>query len=63
MLADEGPCISDLAALAGQASRFGELMSVSTALRMLLSIGEAELERVRRARGNALGLRTQRRGG
>jgi len=53
MLADGGRCVSDLAALAGQASLFGEVASVSTARRLLLSIGEVELERVRRARAIA----------
>ena len=53
VLADGGRCVSDLAALAGQASLFGEIASVSTARRVLLSIGDAELERVRRARAIA----------
>ena len=50
MLADGGRCISDLAALAGQASLFGEIASVSTARRVLLSVGEAELAGIRVAR-------------
>ena len=49
MLADGGRCISDLAALAGQASLFGEIASVSTARRVLLSVGEAELAGIRAA--------------
>src|SRR5437763_7466120 len=40
MLADGGRCVSDLAALAGQASLFGEVASVSTARRVVLSIGK-----------------------
>jgi hypothetical protein len=53
MLADGGRCVSDLAALAGQASLFGEVASVSTARRVLLSIGAAELDRIRQARAVA----------
>jgi hypothetical protein len=53
MLADGGRCVSDLAALAGQASLFGDVASVSTARRVLLSIGDVELDRVRRARAIA----------
>ena len=53
MLADGGRCVSDLAALAGQALLFGEVASVSTARRVLLSIGEEELDRVRAARAIA----------
>jgi Transposase DDE domain group 1 len=53
MLADGGRCVSDLAALAGQASLFGEVASVSTARRVLLSIGELELDRIREARAVA----------
>ena len=53
MLADGGRCVADLAALAGQASLFGEVASVSTARRALLSIGEEELDRVRAARAVA----------
>ena len=43
MLADGGRCVSDLAALAGQESLFGEVASVSTARRVMLSVGEREL--------------------
>ena len=53
MLTDGGRCVSDLAALSGQASLFGEIASVSTARRVLLSIGEAELVSVRQARAIA----------
>src|SRR5438552_17192331 len=37
MLADGGRCVSDLAALAGQASLFGGVASTSTARRVVLS--------------------------
>src|SRR4051812_5805995 len=53
MLADGGRCVSDLVALASQPALFGEVASVSTARRVLLSIGEAELDRVRAARAQA----------
>jgi hypothetical protein len=53
MAADGGHCVSDLAALAGQPALFGNLASVSTARRVLLSIGETELDRVRQARALA----------
>ena len=53
MAADGGRCVSDLAALAGQPSLFGEVASVSTARRVLLSIGAAELDRLRAARAHA----------
>jgi hypothetical protein len=53
MLADGGRCVSDLAALAGQASLFGEVASVSTARRVTLSIGDGELARIRAARAAA----------
>jgi Transposase DDE domain group 1 len=53
MAADGGRCVSDLAVLAGQPALFGEVASVSTARRVLLSIGEGELGRVRRARAVA----------
>jgi len=55
MLADGGRCVSDLAALAGQASLFGEVASVSTARRVVLSIGENELAGIRSARAAARG--------
>jgi hypothetical protein len=50
MLADGGRCVSDLQALAGQASLFGSVASVSTARRVVLSIGEEQLRAVRGAR-------------
>jgi Transposase DDE domain group 1 len=53
MLADGGRCVSDLAALAGQASLFGEVASVSTARRVVLSIGDDELAAIRAARARA----------
>jgi hypothetical protein len=53
MLADGGRCVSDLAALAGQASLFGEVASISTARRVVLSVGEAELAGIRAARARA----------
>jgi hypothetical protein len=53
MAADGGRCVSDLAVLAGQPALFGDIASVSTARRVLLSIGEAELDRVRQARAVA----------
>jgi DDE family transposase len=53
MLADGGRCVSDLAALAGQASLFGEVASVSTARRVALSVGERELAAIRAARAAA----------
>src|ERR1019366_9859460 len=46
-------CVSDLAVLAGQGALFGDIASVPTARRVLLSIGEAEIERVRQARALA----------
>ena len=53
MAADGGRCVSDLAALAGQPALFGEVASVSTGRRVLLSIGEDELDRIRQARAQA----------
>jgi hypothetical protein len=53
MLADGGRCVSDLVALASQPALFGDVASVSTARRVLLSIGKAELDRVRAARAQA----------
>jgi DDE family transposase len=55
MAADGGRCVSDLAALAGQPALFGNLASVSTARRVLLSIGEKELDLIRQARALARG--------
>jgi hypothetical protein len=53
MLADGGRCVSDLQALAGQASLFGEVASVSTARRVVLSVGEQQLAGIRAARAAA----------
>jgi hypothetical protein len=53
MAADGGRCVSDLAALAGQRALFGEVASVSTARRVLLSIGASELESIKQARALA----------
>jgi hypothetical protein len=53
MLADGGRCVSDLVALGSQPALFGDVASVSTARRVLLSVGEAELERLRAARAQA----------
>ena len=53
MAADGGSCVSDLAVLAGQGALFGNMASVSTARRVLLKVGESELERIRRARALA----------
>jgi hypothetical protein len=53
MLADGGRCVSDLQALAGQSSLFGEVASVSTARRVVLSVGERELAGIRAARAAA----------
>jgi Transposase DDE domain group 1 len=53
MAADGGSCVSDLAALAGQPALFGGVASVSTARRVLLSIGDQELEGIRAARALA----------
>jgi Transposase DDE domain group 1 len=53
MAADGGSCVSDLAVLAGQGALFGSVASVSTARRVLLKVGESELERIRQARALA----------
>ena len=53
MLADGGRCVSDLVALGSQPVLFGQVASVSTARRVLLSIGAAELDRLRAARAQA----------
>jgi hypothetical protein len=53
LLADGGRCVSDLAALAGQSSLFGEVASVSTARRVMLAVGETELAGIRAARARA----------
>jgi Transposase DDE domain group 1 len=53
VLADGGRCVSDLAALAGQESLFGEIASVSTARRVMQSVGDSELAGLRAARAAA----------
>jgi hypothetical protein len=53
MAADGGHCVSDLAVLAGQPALFGEVASVSTARRVLLGVGERELDGIRQARARA----------
>jgi Transposase DDE domain group 1 len=53
MLADGGRCVSDLVGLGSQPALFGDVASVSTARRVLLSIGAAELDRLRAARAQA----------
>jgi hypothetical protein len=55
MAADGGRCVSDLAVLAGQGALFGDVASVSTARRVALSIGEVEIEQIRKARAVARG--------
>jgi hypothetical protein len=55
MAADGGHCVSDLAVLAGQPALFGDVASVSTARRVLLSVGEGELDGIRQARARARG--------
>jgi len=53
MLADGGRCVSDLQAIAGQSSLFGDVASISTARRVVRSVGERELEGIRAARARA----------
>src|SRR4051794_6875902 len=53
MLADGGRCVSDLVALGSQPALFGDVASISTARRVLLSVGEAELDRLRAAPAQA----------
>jgi len=53
MLADGGRCVSDLQAIAGQSSLFGDVASISTARRVVLSVGESELDEIRGARARA----------
>jgi len=43
MLADGGRCVSDLVADGSQPTLFGEVASVSTARRVLLSVAQVEL--------------------
>ena len=53
MAADGGHCVSDLTVLAGQPALFGDVASVSTARRVLLSVGAGELDGIRQARARA----------
>src|SRR4051794_25337829 len=53
MLADGGRCVSDLVALGSQPALFGDVASVSTARRVLLSVRAGELDRLRTARARA----------
>jgi hypothetical protein len=53
MIADGGRCVSDLVVLGGQGALFGAVASVSTARRVMLSLGPVELAAVRRARAIA----------
>src|SRR4051794_2641924 len=55
MLADGGRCVSDLVALGSQPALFGDVASVSTARRVLLSVGEGQLYPPRPAPGRARG--------
>jgi hypothetical protein len=58
MLAHGGRCVSDLAALAGQESLLGNVASVSTARRVVQSVGEGDwLGSARRGRLLALARR------
>lgn len=66
MLADGGQCLSDMGAIRDQADLFGGAASDSTAFRVIDSIGQADLERLRdavavaRARAWKLGARPDR---
>jgi hypothetical protein len=53
VVADGGECVSDLAVLRGQPALFGDVASVSTARRVMLSIGDRERGGIRRARAAA----------
>jgi hypothetical protein len=53
MIADGGRCVSDLVVLAGQGALFGAVASVSTARRVMVSLGPGELAAIRRARAVA----------
>ena len=57
MLADGGRCVFDLVALGSQPALFGDVASVSTARRVLCSVGAAELDRLRAARAGVGGRR------
>jgi hypothetical protein len=53
MIADGGDCIADLEALRGQERLFGAVASETTAHRVLKSIDEGSLDRLREARAVA----------
>jgi hypothetical protein len=53
MVADGGDCVTDLEALRGQGRLFGQVASETTAHRVLKSIDDGLLERVRQARAAA----------
>ncbi len=53
MLADGGDCVSDLSALRDQLELFGEVASTATAWRLINSLSELDLERLREARRGA----------
>jgi hypothetical protein len=53
MAADGGRCVSDLTVLAEQGALFGSIASVPTARRVLLKVGQEEIDRVRQARAPA----------
>jgi hypothetical protein len=55
MLADGGRCVSDLAALAGQSSLFGDVASISTARRVQIKNVPPEIHRVLRRRAGQAG--------
>jgi len=52
-ISDGGDCVSDLGVLAGQKDLFGKVASLSTAHRVINSIGPKELEAIRAARASA----------
>ena len=53
MAADGGRCVPILAVLAGQGALFGDVASVPTARRLPFPIGQAQIDRIRRARALA----------
>ncbi len=53
MLADGGDCVSDLSALRDQPDLFGQVASTATAWRLIASMTEQDLERIRQARRSA----------
>ena len=52
-IADGGDCVSDLGVIAGQEALFGRVASVSSAHRVIGSIGAVQLEEIRAARARA----------